>query len=80
MTIAPELRSATLRGPSLTRENGSLSNRDQQYYASLLQRETLPSPEEVSSWMSSGVDPTAIRAAFLESAEFTINGGHGSKR
>jgi hypothetical protein len=46
----------------------------QTYYVGLLHRTTPPSPEEVGSWVESGADLTVIRANFLESAEFTLNG------
>ena len=44
------------------------------YYAGLLHRATSPSAAEATPWLDSGWDLTTIRAAFLESAEFTLNG------
>jgi uncharacterized protein YkwD len=44
------------------------------YYADLLHRTASPSADEVIPWVESGADFTVIRAGFLESAEFTLNG------
>jgi hypothetical protein len=46
----------------------------QTYYGYLLRRATVPSPAEVTLWVNSGLELTTIRADFLESAEFTLNG------
>jgi hypothetical protein len=44
------------------------------YYADLLHRTMSASAAEVTPWVDSGGDVTAVRASFLESAEFTLNG------
>jgi hypothetical protein len=46
----------------------------QMYYATLLHRGKAPTATEVNSWAETAANLAAIRAGFLESAEFTLNG------
>jgi hypothetical protein len=57
------LRSAEYRGDMV-----------QAYHAGLLHRSTPASVAEVTGWVETGADQTAVRAGFLLSSEFTLNG------
>jgi hypothetical protein len=72
----PALSSAGRAGVALAflRSVEYRSDAVQGYYAGLLHRTFPPSTLEVTSWLDTSTDLAAIRAGFLESAEFTLNG------